>query len=116
MNPLHEANRKQWNASASWWQKRTGERGRWRRCGSFILESPYFKRGPFEYQSDEGLAQFEFHWTVSDHVQALLSAGCELVKMEETGDQNDDWNATELTGLPQYLLLVGKKRKAILLP
>jgi len=76
----------------------------------FILEDPYFKRGPFEYKSDNGLPQFEFHWTVADHVQALLSAGCELVKMEETGDGNDDWNETELKGLPQYLLLVGRKK------
>lgn len=78
----------------------------------FVLEDPYFKRGPFEYQSDNGLPQFEFHWTVADHVQALLSAGCELVKMEETGDDNDDWNETELRGLPQYMLLVGKKKSS----
>lgn len=76
----------------------------------FVLADPYFKRGPFQYQSDNGLPQFEFHWTVADHVQALLSAGCELLMMEETGDRNDDWNETALEGLPQYMLLVGKKR------
>lgn len=76
----------------------------------FILEEPYFKRGPFEYKSDNGFSQFEFHWTVADHVQALLDAGCELLKMEEFGDDNDDWNETELKGLPQYMLLVGKKK------
>lgn len=78
----------------------------------FILQASYFKRGPFEYRSDNGLPQFEFHWTVADHVNALLSAGCDLLKMEETGDGNDDWNETELTGLPQYMLLVGEKRAA----
>jgi len=78
----------------------------------FVLADPYFKRGPFRYQSGNGFPQFEFHWTVADHVQAMLSAGCELLMMEETGDRNDDWNETELAGLPQYLLLVGKKRTA----
>lgn len=77
----------------------------------FVLADPYFKRGPFRYESDNGLPQFEFHWTVADHVQALLAAGCDLVRMEETGEDNDDWNETELKGLPQYMSLVGEKRK-----
>lgn len=75
-----------------------------------ILEYSYFERGPFEYRSEDGLPQFEFHWTVADHVSALLSAGCELLRIEEIGEGSDDWNCTNLEGLPQYLLLVGKKR------
>ncbi len=75
----------------------------------FELATPYFEKGPFEYQSDQGFSQFEFHWSVADHVQAILAAGCELLTMEEAGDQNDDWNSTELTGLPETMLLVGKK-------
>jgi len=75
----------------------------------FVIEHPYFSRGPFEYETEKGFPQFEFHWTVADHVQAMLSAGCDLLKIEETGDGDDDWNETELKGLPQYMLLVGRK-------
>jgi SAM-dependent methyltransferase len=74
-----------------------------------ILEYSYFERGPFEYLSDEGLPQFEFHWTVADHISALLSAGCELLRIEEIGEENDEWNDTELKGLPQRMLFVGRK-------
>jgi ubiquinone/menaquinone biosynthesis C-methylase UbiE len=31
-NDLHEANRRQWNAASGWWQRRTDERGVWKKC------------------------------------------------------------------------------------
>jgi len=71
----------------------------------------YFDRGPYEYQSDEGLPQFEFHWTVSDHIQAVVDAGCALLKVDEHGEhkENEVWAKANLDKLPTYLLIVGRK-------
>jgi len=71
----------------------------------------YFKRGPYEYRSEEGLPSFEYHWTVSDHIQAVLDAGCHLVKVDEHGEKLGDefWIKTNLDKLPAYLLIVGEK-------
>ena len=71
----------------------------------------YFNRGPYEYRSGEGLPQFEFHWTVSDHIQAVLDAGCSLVKVDEHGEraENEEWAKAKLDRLPTYLLIVGQK-------
>jgi ubiquinone/menaquinone biosynthesis C-methylase UbiE len=71
----------------------------------------YFKRGPYEYTDDEGLKTCEFHWTTSDHIQAVLDAGCALVKVEEYGQKVEDeyWLEVNLDKFPAYLLIVGKK-------
>jgi len=71
----------------------------------------YFNRGPYEYQSDQGLPTFEYHWTVSDHIQAVLNAGCHLVKVDEYGETIEDefWIRVNLDKLPAYLLIVGEK-------
>ena len=70
----------------------------------------YFDRGPDEYQSDEGVPSFEYNWTVADHVQAVLDAGCILVKIDEYGEEkDDDLIPPDLHWLPTYLVIVGRK-------
>jgi hypothetical protein len=71
----------------------------------------YFNRGPCEYQSNEGLAQFEFHWTVSDHIQAVLDAGCALLRVDEHEEhlEDENWTKANLDKLPAYLLITGQK-------
>ncbi len=84
----------------------------------------YANRGPFTYTTNEGFKGYEHHWTVADHIQAALDAGCGLVKVEEhdgtTADQiQDELDAREekegrrseadLPKLPRYLLIVGRK-------
>ncbi|MDP6505950.1 MAG: class I SAM-dependent methyltransferase [Planctomycetota bacterium] len=82
------------------------------------LEFNYYDRGPAQYDRSEdvpdaepgSLPSYEFRWTVSDFVQAVLEAGCELICFEEFGDKQPDWTVTPLAGLPGSLILVGKKR------
>jgi ubiquinone/menaquinone biosynthesis C-methylase UbiE len=71
----------------------------------------YFHRGPYQYTSPEGLPTFEYHWTVSDHVQAVVDAGCRIVKVEEHGEKIEDeyWTKADLDKLPAYLMIVGRK-------
>ena len=74
----------------------------------------YFNRGPYQYQSDDGLPTFEYHWTVADHIQAVLDAGCALLQVEEYGEEvpDEDWMQVELKKFPAYLLIVGRKLAA----
>lgn len=74
----------------------------------------YLNRGPYQYMSEEGLPTFEYHWTVSDHVQAVIDAGCELVKVEEHDLQVEDEDSLEvnLNNFPSTLLVVGCKKSA----
>ncbi len=74
----------------------------------------YFNRGPYEYRSDAGLPQIEFHWTVADHIQAVLDGGCALVKVDEQGEgkEDDDYSRWIPETLPTHLLIVGRKTGA----
>ena len=56
------------------------------------------------------LPSYELHWTVSDYVSALMDAGCELLAIDEFGDELQRWENAPMAGLPHYLLLVGRKR------
>ena len=71
----------------------------------------YFDRGPHKYRSDEGTPTFEYHWTVADHIQAVLEAGCSLLKVDESGEKVDDafFMKINLDKLPASLLIVGRK-------
>jgi ubiquinone/menaquinone biosynthesis C-methylase UbiE len=71
----------------------------------------YYNRGPFRYTSEHGLPTFEYHWTVADHIQAVVEAGCRVVKVEEHGEkiENEYWMAANLDKLPAFLLIVGTK-------
>ena len=83
----------------------------WHESGGPTPRHEYFKRGPYEYRSDRGLPQFEFHWTVSDHIQAMLDAGCDVVKVDEHGKGEEQWDYAEAVPptLPMYLLIVGRR-------
>jgi ubiquinone/menaquinone biosynthesis C-methylase UbiE len=71
----------------------------------------YLHRGPYHYRSDDGLPTTEYHWTVSDHIQAVVDAGCQLVTVEEYGEHVDDefWLAADLDGLPTNLMIAARK-------
>ena len=76
----------------------------------------YFNRGPYEYKSDEGLPTFEYHWTVTDHIQAVLDSGCRVVRVDEHGEKIPDQfgmvkanQRATIDKLPAYLLIVGEK-------
>jgi SAM-dependent methyltransferase len=78
----------------------------------------YFDRGPHRseggadvlYREPGDLEQFTFRWTVADYIDAILAAGCELVHVEEFGDTCEEWEGVPMTGLPETLLLVGRRR------
>ena len=71
----------------------------------------YLHRGPYEDRSREGRPQYEFHWTVADHIQAVLDAGYALVKVIEHGEgkENEDYSKATPEKLPMYLLIVARK-------
>jgi SAM-dependent methyltransferase len=82
------------------------------------MEFSYFDRGPHAYdRSDEvpgaapgSFPSYEFHWTIGDFFAAMTGAGCELVTLLELGNARLGWETPDLTGLPEDLVLVGKKR------
>ena len=86
--------------------------------GRLEVEFNYFDRGPHRfasapdvlYQTAGELEQFEFHWTVTDYISAMLSAGCGLIHAEEFGDTCEEWEVAPVAGLPATLLLVGRRR------
>lgn len=74
------------------------------------LANDYFARGPFTYDG-AAVKQYEFQWTVSDYITAVMAAGCELLAVEEFGSGSDgDWELPPIVGLPRVLLVVGRKR------
>ncbi len=82
---------------------------------------PYLDRGPYRYDRSEdvegaeagSLPSYEFHWTVGEFVMALLSAGVEILACHEIGDGGLAWEQPSLEGLPEDLLLVGRKRAPV---
>lgn len=90
----------------------------WRESAdSLSIESHYFNRGPFEYEhSDDilsrktgALKSYEFHWSIADYFNAVLSAGCRIVFVDEFGEEVADWEGAPLYGLPECLLIVARK-------
>ncbi len=113
----------------------------------FQMEKTYFETGPIESQYDpdsveshtqydEGpsekhsnlLPVFNFHWTISDLLNAIIKSGLELQYIEEELDTNPafwhdpvdqkvsdtnptDWQQNPRVGLPAWLTLVAQKRK-----
>ena len=78
----------------------------------------YFDRGPQEYDRSENapgtpkgsLPSYKFHWTTSEYLSALMDAGCELLAIDEFGDERQYWEESPMDGLPYTLLMVGRKR------
>lgn len=81
------------------------------------IESSYFDRGPFEYDATEeilwpepgSLKSYEFHWTISDYINAVLKSGCSLVEVDEFGNDVADWEGAPMHGLPEFLLIIARK-------
>ncbi|MEM7122465.1 MAG: class I SAM-dependent methyltransferase [Pseudomonadota bacterium] len=81
------------------------------------VEASYYERGPFEYHLDDdilrpkggNLVSFEFRWTVSDYINAVLDAGCVLVNIDEYGEHVGDWEGAPMAGLPEFLLVIARK-------
>ena len=88
-------------------------------ANSLELGCNYFDRGPHRFEvapdvlcaAPGELEQFEFHWTVSDFISAILSSGCRLIHVEEFGDTSEWWEGAPVAGLPASLLLVGRRNK-----
>ena len=84
---------------------------------SLELQCSYFDNGPHEYsvgedilaRAPEDMKQYEFHWTVSQYLNAVIEQGVELIKFEEIGDEAEGWEYAPLEGLPQKLLIAGRK-------
>ena len=82
------------------------------------VEHGYFQRGPHEYDRSEdvpgtppgALTRYEFNWTVADYMNAIMDGGCDLVAIDEFGEQTEAWEWAPTAGLPNWLLLVGRKR------
>lgn len=82
------------------------------------LACGYFERGPHRHDRSDAvpgappgsLPSYEFNWTVADYVTALIHGGCELAAIREIGDRRERWESAPLAGLPNALLLVGRKR------
>lgn len=76
-------------------------------------EHEYLNRGPYPYTTEEGHTTYEYHWTTSDHLQAVIDAGCQIIQVEEYGLNVEDefWMEVNLDKLPAYLLVVGRKIK-----
>ena len=82
-----------------------------------IVESAYFEQGPFEYDVSDDilcvnpgvLKSYEFHWTMSDYINAVLRSGCRLLEVDEFGEAVADWEGAPLHGLPEFLLIVARK-------
>ncbi len=76
----------------------------------------YFNRGPYKYTSDKGLPTYEFHWTVADHIQAVIDAGCRIIKVDEYGENVEDefWMQADLNKLPANMVIIGRKEPPVL--
>ena len=55
------------------------------------------------------LEQFEYNWTIADFYAAMTEPGCTLVALDEIGDESEDWEASNFSGLPQVILLAARK-------
>ena len=77
----------------------------------------YYERGPYQFNYDADILasgpgtyeSFEFHWTISDFINAVIEAGCQIIHCAEFGDHVGDWEGAPMQGLPENFLLVGKK-------
>jgi ubiquinone/menaquinone biosynthesis C-methylase UbiE len=84
----------------------------WHESDSPAPLNRYLNRGPYKYKTKEGHSQIEFHWTAADHIQAVIDAGCIVLKVDEyrEGKEEEDYAASVPPALPLYLLIVGQKK------
>ena len=84
---------------------------------TLAVESRYLDRGPFEYDYTDNvlsreigsLKSYEYHWTVADYLNSVISSGCRILFVDEFGEHVSDWEGAPLDGLPEFLLIVARK-------
>ena len=77
----------------------------------------YFNSGPHPYDASEELfdpepgevTQYELHWTVSQMLNAVIEQGVALTRFEELGEDAEGWEVPPLAGLPNWLIIAGRK-------
>ena len=82
-----------------------------------VVGFSYFDSGPYRYLVNDNvlyeqqgdLESYEFHWTVSDMLSAVIKAGAQIEEVVEYGDAYADWESAPVGGLPEHLLIVAKK-------
>ncbi|MEZ5038920.1 MAG: class I SAM-dependent methyltransferase [Saprospiraceae bacterium] len=85
---------------------------------ALVIANDYFKRGPYKYLLGDDVlyksagvyASFEFHWTISDFMNAILKAGATILEVDEYGTYVGDWEGAPMQGLPEHLLIIAEKR------
>ena len=81
------------------------------------VKSRYLDRGPFEYDYTDNvlsreigsLKSYEYHWTVADYLNSVISSGCRILFVDEFGEYVGDWEGAPFDGLPEFLLIVARK-------
>jgi hypothetical protein len=63
---------------------------------------------PFDPKPGE-LEQFEYNWTIADFYAGMNEPGCTLIALDEIGDEAEGWKASHFGGLPQVILIAGRK-------
>ena len=81
-----------------------------------VLAYDYYNRGPYEFSYGDdilsremgNIPSYEHHWTISDFIQAILEAGCQIKHVDEMGTHVGDWEGP-VSGMPECILIVSTK-------
>lgn len=81
------------------------------------VKSSYLERGPFRYmlnddvlyKSEGNFESFEFHWTISDFLNAVIATDCKILEVDEYGEYVGNWEGAPLKGLPENFLIIAEK-------
>ncbi|MBX2814528.1 MAG: class I SAM-dependent methyltransferase [Saprospiraceae bacterium] len=84
---------------------------------ALVPEHSYYNRGPYRYllgddvlyKGNGSLESFEFHWTISDMVNATIDAGARIMRLEEYGESGEDWEDAPMEGLPEQFVIIAEK-------
>ena len=87
-----------------------------------VMRKPYWDTGPFIGEDD---AAVNFHWTIADLLNSIVSAGLSLVRLHESRSEHTrlgrsyraskrderpgDWRENALAGLPMWLTVNARK-------
>lgn len=85
---------------------------------ALVVANDYYNRGPYKYLLGDDVlyksagvhTSFEFHWTISDFMNAILKAGATILEVDEYGTYVGDWEGAPMQGLPENLLIMAEKR------
>lgn len=85
--------------------------------GSPRIAFPYSQRRYERIASDRTtpvafgteLAEYLYHWTVSDHFTFLSRAGFRVTALEEIGEVRQQWEVANLRGLPEQMIIGATK-------